>query len=281
MRVRRERFASALAACVLGAGLLTPVAVAGPVQNAGQDPVPSLTTDDVMMAPAAVTKDYEARTTATAVAAATESKAAAKGYSRVTTARGYSFERPADWKAVENLVPKGAPSFFTIDAIFEDARTGAVATAISVDRSKLTSPIDVGNREAVNNLLGTMLASGDAKATIKILRREAGEVGESKLQWVRIKAQGSGQAQDGSVIPTTYWVQIAQTPDVLALVAVGYPSDQPDAGVSAYHIARTLEVTNVAGSEKGSPGESATRDAGAAAEGPAKKNSAGGVRQPQ
>jgi hypothetical protein len=276
MNERAGRFASVFTACALGVALLAPHA-----QGQSQEPAPSLTTDDVMEAPAAVTRDYAAEAAAKTAAAAKETKAARRGYVRVTTARGYSFERPETWRPVENLVPKGAPSFFTVDAIFEDPATGAVATAISVDRETLTTPIDVGNREAVNNLLGTMLSTADDKTPIKILRRDAGEEAERRLQWVRIKAEGTGQAQDGSVVPTTYWVQVAQTPDVLAVIAVGYPSEQADASVAAFHIARTLEVTDAAGPGTNSAGQSGRRDDGTAPEGAAKKDSAGGVRQPQ
>jgi hypothetical protein len=268
---------------LLSAGLLAAAPWARAGDGAGQAPTPTLTTEDVRGVPESATNANDVAAAEAALKAEADAKATAAkagvspGYVRVTAPSGYVFERPAEWTAVENLEPKGAPSYFKIDAVFQDPKTGSVITAISVERAKLASPVDVSDEKSVAKLLSSMLNPADSKDGIKVLRKVAGEQGDG-AKWVRVKAQGSGQTADGAVVPTTFWVQLAQTDDRLALVAVGYPTSQGDAaGVAAFHTVRTLEINNGSGS-------AAALDRPAAGGQPAakpakKKNSAGGMRK--
>jgi hypothetical protein len=250
---------------------------------ARQDETPSLTTEDVLRTPDSTTNANIAAEEAAAAraedeaAAKAESGAASAGYTRVVTPSGYSFERPEGWKRVESLESKGAPSFFKYDAIFQDPKSGAVISAVSVDRSALESPIDISDPQSVNQLLSTMLNPANAKDGVKIFRQVPGTA-PNGTKWLRIKAQGNGQATDGTVVDTTFWVELIQSDSQLALVAVGYPTAQQDAvGEAAFHTVRTLEMENA----PGPAAPAADRDRGAVDAGTTtrKKNSAGGLRQ--
>jgi len=258
---------------LLGASLLaTPAA-------AQQDDNPTLTTDDVLGTKDSVTNANAVTAEEAAAADAKPTAApAAEGYERVTTASGYTFERPLTWKRVENLESKGAPNYFKYDAVFQDPATGAVISAVSVDRSQLDSPIDITDAKAVNELLATMLNPANKKNAVKIFRQVSGAESNGS-KWVRIKAQGNGQAVDGSVVDTTFWVQLVQSDAKLALVAVGYPSASPEAVAEhAFHTVRTLEIANASGTgAAGGPEPGATNDGTAPKK---KKNGAGGVRKP-
>ena len=230
-----------LVACLGTAGV--PV-----LAHVGQEPVPSLQTDDVIFYPHSDTNANSASAAAAAAAAkAEEAKAGATGpaepgYVRVATASGYSFERPATWTAVPELVAKDAPGYLRYDAIYQDPRTGSVISAISVDRTQLQTPIDVADPKSVNTLLATMLNPTGAKEGVKLFRQTTGAT-KNGAKWMRVKAQGTGKAVDGSTIDTTFWVQMIQTDTILALVAVAYPSQQQDlAAQAAFHTVRTLEV---------------------------------------
>lgn len=268
----------------LTGALLVVASLVGVPAAARQDETPSLTTEDVLRTPDSTTNVN----TAVKVAAAARAEAAAKtepgggpaaaGYAKVLTASGYSFERPEAWKRVENLESKGAPSFFKYDAIFQDPKSGAVISAVSVDRSALDAPIDIADPKSVNQLLSTMLNPANAKDGVKIFRQVPG-TSPNGTKWLRIKAQGNGQSTDGTVVDTTFWVELVQSDSQLALVAVGYPTAQQDSvGEAAFHTVRTLEMENASGpatapaADRG-PGKP---DAGKA---PRKKNSAGGLRQ--
>jgi hypothetical protein len=264
---------------LLSAGLLA----AAPWARAAQDQAPTLTTEDVLDAPESATTANEvaaadaARKAEADAKVAADKAAATPGYVRVSAPSGYAFERPAKWKAVENLEPKGAPSFFKIDAVFQDPKTGSVVTAISVERAKLSSPVDIADEKSVEKLLSSMLNPANSKDGIKIMRKTSGEQ-EDGGKWLRVKAQGTGQTADGAVVSTTFWVQLAQTKDRLALVAVGYPSSQGEAaGVAAFHTVRTLEMSNGAGSSSTAAGPAGGGQP--AAKPTKKKNSAGGLRQ--
>jgi hypothetical protein len=262
-----------IVAVALGASLF-----AMPAAAQQQDDNPTLTTDDVHATTDSVTNANTERARAAAAAKAAEPVTApvTAGYERVTTTSGYTFERPAGWKRVENLESKGAPSYFKYDAVFQDPATGAVISAVSVDRAQLDSPIDVTNSKAVNQLLATMLNPANKKNAVKVFRQVSGTEPNGS-RWLRIKAQGNGQALDGSVVDTMFWVQLVQSDARLALVAVGYPvAKQNDVAEYAFHTVRTLEISNV----------SATGAAGGAEPGPAsgttpkkKKNGKGGVRE--
>ncbi len=261
----------------MGAALLAP-----PV-GAWQQGTPSLTTDDVVRQPDSTTNVNVAageaareRAEADAAAkAAVANSAASAGYAKVDTASGYTFERPDAWKRVENLESAGAPSFFKYDAVFQDPTSGAVISAVSVDRSQLESPIDIGDTASVNTLLSTMLNPANVRDGVKIYRQVTGET-QNGNRWLRIKAQGNGQSTDGTVVDTTFWVQLVQSDTRLALVAVGFPTAQQGAvAQAAFHTVRTLEIQNVAGS---APTDGETNGSGAATT-PRKKNSAGGVRK--
>jgi hypothetical protein len=254
---------------------------ATPAAARQQDANPTLTTDDVRSTADSVTnanreREAEAETEA-AKAAEKAGPPVSAGYERVTTETGYTFERPSTWKRVENLESKGAPSYFKYDAIFQDPATGAVISAVSVDRSQLDSPIDVTDTKAVNQLLATMLNPANKKDAVKVFRQVSG-VEANGTRWIRIKAQGNGQAVDGSVVDTMFWVQLVQSDAKLALVAVGYPTAKQDAvAETAFHTVRTLEILNA--SPTGAPGGSEPGPAG----GPApkkKKDGSGGVREP-
>src|SRR4051794_32635867 len=119
--------------------LLGAAGFAMPAAAQQQNDNPTLTTDDVHATTDSVTnKNTEAADAeAAAVAAKPVTAPVSDGYERVTTASGYTFERPKDWKRVENLEAKGAPSYFKYDAVFQDPATGAVISAVSVDRSQL------------------------------------------------------------------------------------------------------------------------------------------------
>ncbi|MBK6313623.1 MAG: hypothetical protein IPF53_04695 [Blastocatellia bacterium] len=218
------------------------------VASDGQDPVPTLRTDDLVYYPPSDTNTASAAANKEAAAAkAAEGKAEASGkaepgYVRVATASGYSFERPATWTSVPDLIAKDAPGYFRYDAIFQDPKTGSVISAISVDRAQLLTPIDVADPKTVNTLLATMLNPTGAKEGVKIFRQTTGAT-KSGAKWLRVKAQGTGKSVDGSSVDTTFWVQLIQTDAVLALVAVAYPSQQQDlAAQAAFHTVRTLEV---------------------------------------
>lgn len=214
----------------------------------GQEPVPSLQTDDLIFYPHSDTNANAVAAAAEAAAAkAEEAKAAAvgtadPGYVRVSTASGYSFERPEAWTPVPDLVAKDAPGYLRYDAVFQDPKTGSVISAISVDRTQLQTPIDVADPKSVNTLLATMLNPTGAKEGVKLFRQTTG-ASKSGAKWLRVKAQGTGKAVDGSSVDTTFWVQLIQSDTVLALVAVAFPSQQQDAAaVMAFHTVRTLEI---------------------------------------
>lgn len=222
--------------------------VPGFAQN-GQDSTPTLKTDDVVFYPHSDT-NAKAAAAADAEAAAKVDGAkpapagsADRGYIRVMTASGYSFERPETWTAVPDLVAKDAPGYFRYDAIYQDPKTGSVISAISVDRTQLQTPIDVADPKSVNTLLATMLNPTGAKEGVKLFRQTTG-VSKNGAKWLRVKAQGTGKAVDGSSVDTTFWVQLIQSDTVMALVAVAFPSQQQDlAAQAAFHTVRTLEVT--------------------------------------
>lgn len=231
-------------ALLVGASLLA----AAPAAPARQEGVPTLTTEDVRRDPASVTSATEAEAEAPE-AAAPPSKGPAGGYTLVTTASGYRFERPADWQAIDNLTPENAPGYFKYDALFQDPKTGAVVSAISIDRSQLESPIDVSDTASLNTLLATMLNPTGSKSGVKIFRQVSGD-GPGGSKWLRIKAQGTGQSEDGAILDTIFWVQIVQTEGRFALVAVGFPASQESAvAQAAYHTVRTLEIHDGAGTE--------------------------------
>jgi hypothetical protein len=233
-------------ALLVCAGLLGAPSSARALQ---QDDTPSLTTQDVLDKPDAVTTRREAKppeATATAVGSATAPKPAAKGYTRMKVS-GYSFERPEGWKPIANLEASGTPTFFKYDAVFQDPTTGAVISAVSVDQASLQTPIDIENPQVVNSLLNSMLNPAQSKSGVKLFRQVTGK-NEDGSKWLRIKAQGNGQAVDGSVVDTTFWVQFVQSADKLALVAVGYPTTQQNAVAQiAFHTVRTLEMENAPG----------------------------------
>lgn len=239
--------AGVFAALIFGAS----VAMSPTVIHGQQDGVPSLTTDDVRNDPNSVTRarvEAEAAKAAPAETAAT-TPATRVGYVRVTTPSGYRFERPAAWEPIDDLAPQNAPSFFKYDAIFQDPKTGAVLSAISVDRSQVQSPVDISDAASVNTLLATMLNPTNSKDGVKIFRQLTGD-GPNGAKWLRIKAQGTGQTVDGAIVETLFWVQLIQTESKLALVAVGYPASQQDAAAQpAFHAVRTLEFSDVTGSE--------------------------------
>jgi hypothetical protein len=247
-----------------------------------QNDTPSLTTDDVVRTRDSVTNaNAAANAEAAARAAAAKPDAtlgpAADGYARFKAESGYSFERPDGWKRVENLESKGAPSYFKYDAVFQDPKSGAVISAVSVDRSQLDSPIDISDTKSVNTLLATMLNPANKKDAVKIFRQVTGQT-QSGARYLRIKAQGNGLAVDGSVVDTTFWVEVAQSDARLALVAVGYPSaKQKEVSEAAFHTVRTLEMEDGAGPAAAPTVDTARKpDAGKAKR---KKNSAGGMRQ--
>ena len=232
-------------AVLVCAGLLGAAAPA----RAQQDDTPSLRTEDVLDTPDSVTSRRVAEPSVAPDAAAAPGapKAAAKGYTVTRTASGYSFERPNGWKAVENLEAAGAPTFFKYDAVYQDPVTGAVISAVSVDQASLDAPIDIGNAQIVNALLNSMLNPTESKEGVKIFRQLTG-TNKDGTKWLRIKAQGNGQAVDGAVIDTTFWVQFVQSDKKLALVAVGFPTAQQAAVAQiALHTVRTLEMDNVSG----------------------------------
>lgn len=256
MRKELGIFAAAAGTVIICSGLAT----AAPQSPASQDDVPSLTMDDVRDIPGAVVAPRPAATPDVVT-----SRATARGFVRVTTKSGYSFERPSAWKAVDNLAPKGAPSYFTSDAIFQDDRTGAVATAMSVDRSKVTGAIDIGDRATVDNLITAMLGAGDPKATIKIRERQSGEVSDKKISWVRVLAEGQAKAQGGGSVPASFVVQLQQSPNLLAVIAVSYPTSQQGVQTAAMHTVSTIELPDAA-----APSAPTAK--------PAPKNTAGGRR---
>lgn len=230
-------------------------ACAGPASaQDGQEPPVSMTTDDVIFAEHSETKAINAATAAEAAAKEAEAAAspaakggsrASAGYVRVITSSGYSFERPNAWAPVPDLIAKDTPGYFRYDAIFQDPKTGAVVSAISVDRTQLQTAVDVGDPNSVNTLLATMLNPGGAKDGVRIFRQTTGTTGAAK--WLRVKAQGTGRAVDGTAVDTTFWVQFVQTDAVLAMVAVAYPTGQADlAARDAFHTVRTLEVEGAA-----------------------------------
>jgi hypothetical protein len=227
----------------LGALLL----VASMAAAFAQDGVPTLTTDDVRVNRDSRTRANEEAATTKAEADTVERRAprgTAAGYVKVASPSGYQFERPRSWEPIDNLVSQNAPSFFKYDAIFQDPVTGAVLSAISVDRSQLQSPIDISDAASVNTLLSTMLNPAGSKDGVKIFRQLTGD-GPNGSRWLRVKAQGTGQAVDGTVVDTVFWVQLVQTDTLLALVAVGYPVAQQElAAQAAYHAVRTLEVSD-------------------------------------
>jgi hypothetical protein len=210
--------------------------------------VPTMTTDDVRDVPGAIVAPRPAPT-----AEISTTKATARGYVRVTTKTGYSFERPASWRLVDNLAPKGAPSYFTSDAIFQDDRTGAVATAMSVDRSKVTGTVDITDRATVDNLVTAMLGAGDPKAAIKISERQTGEIGDKKVNWVRVLAEGQAKAQGGGTVPASFVVQLEQSATLLAVIAVSYPSSQQAARAAALYTVSTLELPASPSQDKAAP----------------------------
>jgi hypothetical protein len=264
-------------ALLLGAGLLAAPAVAG------QQDAATLTTEDVLRTPnsrtnvnAAEAADAAAKAAAAPKPAASEAPAS-EGYTRVVASSGYTFERPEGWKRVENLESKGAPSFFKYDAVFQDPSTGAVISAVSIDRSQLDSPIDISDTKSVNQLLSTMLNPANLKQGVKIFRQVTGS-DPNGTKWLRIKAQGNGQALDGSTVDTMFWVEVAQSATNLALVAVGYPTaKQNDVNVAAFHTVRTLEMENGSGPAAAQAGEHGRQPDGTKA--PRKKNGTGGVRE--
>lgn len=242
-------------------------AVAFPVfAQDGQEPVPSLQTDDLIFYPYSDTNANAAAAAAEAAAAkAEEAKTAVAGtaepgYVRVSTTSGYSFERPDGWAPVPDLVAKDAPGYLRYDAVFQDPKTGSVISAISVDRTQLQTPIDVADPKSVNTLLATMLNPTGAKEGVKLFRQTTG-ASKSGAKWLRVKAQGTGKAVDGSSVDTTFWVQLIQSDSVLALVAVAFPSQQGEAAAQlAFHTVRTLELSTGA-----NPAASAAQPAAKAA----------------
>jgi hypothetical protein len=258
--------------------VLSASVLATPAAARQQDDTPTLTTDDVRSATDSVTNANTERERKAAAAKEAEPVTApvSAGYERVTTTSGYTFERPKGWKRVENLESKGAPGYFKYDAVFQDPKSGAVLSAVSVDRSQLDSPIDVTDAKAVNQLLATMLNPANKKNAVKVFRQVNGTE-DNGTKWLRIKAQGNGQALDGSVVDTMFWVQLVQSDAKLALVAVGYPvAKQDDVAEYAFHTVRTLEITNASGT--GAAGEPEPKPAGGATP-KKKKNSKGGVRE--
>jgi hypothetical protein len=211
-----------------------------------RDDTPTLRTEDVLDAPEAVTTRRESEAPAVVATGAVTTRAATKGYVRMTVS-GYSFERPEGWKPIENLEAAGAPTFFKYDAVLQDPDTGAVISAVSVDQASLEAPIDIGNVEVINALLNSMLNPAGAKDGVKLFRQVTGNNPDGS-KWLRIKAQGNGQATDGTVVDTTFWVQFVQSDKKLALVAVGYPTArQNDVATIAFHTVRTLELENASG----------------------------------
>ena len=259
---------------ISGAVVLAAIFASAPSASA-QDDTPSLTTEDVLKSPQSVTNANAAAAEAAAAAkaeadaeAATGPAPAAPGYTKFVAPSGYAFDRPAEWTPVKNLEPQGAPSAFTYDAVFQDAKTGAVVSAVSVDKSQLGDVFDIGDANAVNKLLSTMLNPANLKQGVKIFRQVTGD-GPHKTKWLRIKAQGNAQATDGRTVDTTFWVQIVQSDAHLALVAVGYPSArEKDASLPAFHSVKTLEMPNdgrtaPAGSDAADDGKTAVAKDGA------------------
>ena len=245
----RSRLAIAMAALALAASVAP-----------AQDRPESLSTDDVTQAEDSVTSVAAADAAAAAAnEGAVVASTAADGYTRVT-ASGYSFERPGKWVQVQNLQTADAPTFFKYDAVYQDPRTGAVLSAISVDRAQATTPIDIADESSVTSLLVAMLNPTGAKEGAKLFKTTSGR-GPNGARWLRIKAQGQGQAVDGTTVETNYWVQFLQTDALLALVAVGYPSSQQDAvGEAAFHAVRTLEIANGRGPAAGDTGSEPQSD---------------------
>jgi hypothetical protein len=272
MRLKSLR-ESVIAALIASVGLC-PVALAQ-----DQSDTPSLSTDDVLMIDDAASFEYSRKRHEARERAAMETLTkASKGYRRVITPSGFAFERPETWEPVENLQASGAPSGFKSEAIFQDSKTGAALTAMSLERTAGLDQTDITNKATVDTVLNTMLnPSGDPKANVKVLRRESGEVTSTGVQWVRVKAEGVSQAEAGGTVPATYWVQMAQTKGLLAVVAVAYPSDQKAAAVPAYHSVRTLEVIDVPADTP--EGEPSTTEPAPAPETP-KADGSGGVRKP-
>jgi len=247
-------------------GLLALSLTLGASATRAQDEPASLSTDDVMKAEDSVTAVSAAdAATAESVAASTVPGTAEDGYARVTAPGGYTFERPEKWIQVQNLQTGDAPSYFRYDAVFQDPRTGAVLSAISVDRAQAATPIDIADENSITSLLVSMLNPSGAKEGAKLFKSTSGK-GANGARWLRIKAQGQGQAVDGTVVETVYWVQFLQTDALLALVAVGYPTSQQDVvGEAAFHSVRTLEISNARGPAAGDTG-SEPRSDGATAE---------------
>jgi hypothetical protein len=248
-----------------------------------QSDPPSLTTDDVLTIEDAASFEYSRKRHEARERAFKESMAkASKGYRRVVTPSGFAFERPETWQPVENLEASGAPSGFKSEAIFQDSKTGAALTAMSLDRAASADLADITDKAKVDSVLNSMLnPGGDPKANVKILRRESGELPATGVQWVRVKAEGVSQAENGGTVPATYWVQMAQTKGLLAVVAVAYPSDQKAAAVPAYHSVRTLEVLDVPADtpEGEQPATTESAPATPAAEAP-KADGEGSLRKP-
>lgn len=239
-----------------------------------QDEVPTMTTDDILRNPDSVTRvnaDVAAEAKASELEAASKRKVS-EGYALFSGPRQYSFERPAAWQPIEL---KSSPGELSLDGSFQDLATGAVVTAISAERNAQQQTVDITKDESVAALLGPMLNPGSKSAEIKILRQTKG-AGDNGVQWLRIKAEGTGQTTDGKSVPTTYWVQMIQIDSRFALVAVGYPTAQPAAAEQAFHTVRTLEFDDVAGStSSGAP--KTESEAGQQSE--IKKNRAGGMRR--
>jgi hypothetical protein len=256
MRNGLRSFALAAGSVALCTGLLT-VGLAQQPANQDED-VPSMTTDDLRDVPGAIV----APKTPATVEVAT-SRAAARGYVRVTTKSGYSFEHPTSWRAVDNLVPKGAPPFFTSDASFQDDRTGAAATAMSVDRSK-SGTLDINDRATVDSLVtGLLGGGGDAKSAVQIRERQSGEFPDRKVSWVRVLADGQARAQGGGSVPASFVVQLQQSPTMLAIVAVTYPSSQLAVRNAALYTVSTLELPTASGpGDKAAPKTPAKNTAG-------------------
>jgi hypothetical protein len=248
MKRTRPRAAFGLVACALA--LLAPGALA---QQESQGDPPSLTTYDVLNIPDAAsyefaTKRAEARARA---ALAAESSKAAKGYLRMVSPSGFAFERPESWQAID-IQASGAPGGFKSEAVYQDTSTGAVLTAMSFDRTAAGEALDIANKETVDRVLNLMLnPSNDAATSVKVIKRETGEEPERGTQWVRVKAEGVSQAEGGGSVPATFWVQMAQSKGLVAVVAVAFPSEQRAAAVPAFHSVRTLEVVS-AGAEDAS-----------------------------
>jgi hypothetical protein len=278
--------------------------VADPVR-AGQGDPPSMTMDDIEGMPERATSLAEAEAEeAEAVdadatpATVKTSKRASTGYVRVSSSRGYAFERPTGWVA-EDLEVVSGPTYFSSDAIFRDPKSGAVLTAGSVDRTKLQQPIDIGDPAAVSNFLAKYLNPAGLAEGPRIIKQDSGVLPASGLKWVRVKAEGVAVGEDEEEVDASFWVQMVQNDAMLAVVAVSYPSSNKAAAEKAFHSARTLEITNVSkpageqsagddggeatsSAEAAAPAKAATaagEPAGASPEG-TKKNRAGGVRKP-